>query len=129
MKLLLPFFGIFVKRNSLMPLSSFLSFLCGTFSFSWPPSTFYPMLFRTLIDIPRLLHRFWKGLRIQTHTIHTEMTNLFCQTHFLGRLSLLEGPLQQCPRQAVSQRAFFFPHFVTKRSFWRDFLFLLILPV
>ena len=126
---LLPFFGIFAKRNFLMPLSSLLSSLCGTFSFFWPLSTFYPMLFRTFIDIPRLFHRFWKDPRIKTHTIHTVMTNLFHLTHFLVRLSLLEGPLQQCPRQAISQRAFFFPHFVTKRSFWRDFPFSLILPV
>ena len=83
----------------------------------------------TLIDIPRLFHWFWKGLRIETRTIHTAMTNLFRPTHFLVRLSLLEGPLQQCPRQVVSQRAFFFPHFVTKISFWRDFPFSLILPV
>ena len=129
MKPLLPFFDIFAKRNFLMPLSSLLSSLCGTFSFSWPPSTFYPMLFMTLIDIPRLFHQFWKSLRIETHSIHTAMTNLFRPTHFLVRLSLLEGPLQQCPRQAVSQRAFFFPHFVTKRPFWREFPFSLILPV
>lgn len=129
MKPLLPFFGIFAKRNSSMPLSSLLSSLCGTFSFSWSQSTFYPMLFRTLIDILRLFHRFWKSFRIRTHTIHTAMTNLFRLTHFLVRLSLLGGPLQQCPRQAASQRAFFFPHFMTKRSFWRDFPFSLLLPV